>query len=297
MRSLFTLTCHLSLASCHLPSVASACPPCGPALGSGLLPFVFFRATFLCLLLPGFPFPAFLGELVAEGLELGVVGVFAFEVGGEVEVGEATVEGEGPAVADPGRLDLVVEEADMLVTAEGLDPGQPLVQAIDVPDALEARGAGVEAAIVRVLQRRTDAEVALAVVQAVALDVIDHHAIRGVQDLPVHKDRASARPPDGIPARRIARAAVQGAPLVLVQPIEVGGVDQGVLAMSQGDVLDAVVGRLRRRRPQGRLPPGAEVRAGAAAEDLPELARRLRMIDTDQVPAAAPGRRDRGGHA
>ena len=73
------ITCPLSLISRRLRRV----PPAAPAFAVALLPFAVFGSFSFSCFLPGFSFSPFLGELVAEGLEFGVVGVFALEVGGE----------------------------------------------------------------------------------------------------------------------------------------------------------------------------------------------------------------------
>lgn len=96
---------------------------------------------------------------------------------------------------------------------------------------------------------RADAQVAAAVVQAVAVDMIDEHSLRRFHDLAVHEYEAAAIDSFGV-MRPVVRRRLD-LPLVPAEPFVVLGVDDGVHATGQGDIADAVIGRLGRVGAEG----------------------------------------------
>ena len=207
-----------------------------------------------------------------------------WSVVGEIAVGEGAVVLDGGGVAGLGGLDLRVERAEIDAPAVVLDLGLPAVAAARDADVLGALAE--RAGVVAVVLRGADAQVVAAVVQAVAVDVIDDHAGRGLHNHAVHGDGAAVLAGGGVGPPACAR----GEPVVPVEPLVVGGVHHGELALGQRDVADAVVRGLGRRAPRRPALAQAEAAARAGRQDLAQLAGRVGVIDAEQQ--AGPARLD-----
>ncbi len=136
-----------------------------------------------------------------------------------------------------------------------------------------------------VLGAVAQAQVAPAVVQAVAVDVVHALTLGRVLDEPVHVDHAAADTSLGVGP---AVTGHQRAPFVVLEPLVVLGVHEGLAALGQGDVAEAAVRRVRRTFTDRRQPARAEVAADVVVEDLHQGARRPATVGTDQQ--ARPGR-------
>ena len=167
------------------------------------------------------------------------------------------MEFEGEAVAGFGGFDFVVERAAAIRLAFVHDGD--LIRVLSTrSDADESLlGTVLLAPVARVLPGRAETQIVAAVVQAVAVDVIDEHSLGGLHDFAVHEDEAAVLASLGVPRRVVGRGL--DLPLVLVEPLVLGGVDDGVQATGQGDIAERVVGRVRRLDAEG---PEPEVAAG-----------------------------------
>jgi hypothetical protein len=165
---------------------------------------------------------------------------------------------EGRPIVRLGRLDLVFEETQ--VDGPAAMNGRPPLAPAGVPrDPFETRGGAVAVSLVAcVLSPRAHPEIVTTVVMLVAVDVVHHHPGRRVHDEPVHEDIFS---PDH--AAGVTRAPAHGMPGVLVEPFEIGRIDDRRFAFAQIDVANALIRRDWRRLP---LPaePSAVRHLGAA---------------------------------
>ena len=193
-------------------------------------------------------------------------------------------------VAGEGGLDLVGEQADVdgaIVDAEVGDPSVRHTAAVDAPEARAAARGG--SAIAAVLGLGADAQVASAVVQAVAVDVVDDHPLRRVHDHAVHEDGPAADVASGVEGA----AAVRGRPRVAAEPLVVGRVHDRELVLRQRDVADVRVRRGRRPGAGGALRPAAEVAAHTAGRHADEPAVGVGAVRADEH--AGPARFTRAG--
>lgn len=143
----------------------------------------------------------------------------------------------GFSVADFGGFDLVVEEAEVILVAVVFDLGFEFVT--DAADAEVGGRLAAGSGVAAVLLGGAGAEVGAAVVESVAVDVVDDVAGgRGHEHL-VHGDGLAVDDGGGVEAA----AGLLGVPAELAEVVEVGGVDDGELALGQGDVADVVGGR------------------------------------------------------
>jgi len=124
----------------------------------------------------------------------------------------------GFLVAGLGGFGLVVERAEVMGLSFVLDRGVPFVA--PGVDAFEAGLAAARGLVVLVLAGRAVAQVAAAVVQAVAVDVVHDHPVGRLHDLAVHQDGAAGEGAAGVELA----AAVEGVPAVAVEPFVIGGV-------------------------------------------------------------------------
>jgi len=121
------------------------------------------------------------------------------------------VEGDGGVVPGLGGGAGGLEGADETLLAVVLDAGVVLVVALVVGDADVLAGAAFARALVAgVLRAGAEAEVALRVVPAAVVDVVDDETLRGLHDHAVHAELALAVGADGVERVGLLR----GAPLV-----------------------------------------------------------------------------------
>ena len=198
-------------------------------------------ATLTASVCPARPFPGGLGEI------------------GKVEAGVGTVKLDGFEVAGDGSLGFAIERAQAGPLVCTLDPGIPFALVPIHADEARGRSRLLSPAleVADILLHRADAEVAPAIVQAVAVDVVHHHPLGRSHDELMHADVPAAVRAIGIDLSTCRR----GMPSVLVEPFVVGGVDDGVLALSESDVTHIVAWGFGRLNAKRRLPSAVEVAA------------------------------------
>jgi hypothetical protein len=77
----------------------------------------------------------------------------------------------------------------------------------------------------------SEAQICLSIVEAVAIDMIDEHAFRGLKDSAVHRKVAFSNAIYSGPSSGVESPAVRiGVPLVFGEAIVIFGVDDGELA-------------------------------------------------------------------
>ena len=210
----------------------------------------------------------------------------------EVEPGVWAVVLSCGGVAGEGGLDLVGEQADVDGAIVDAEVGDPSVRRAAAVDASESRAAARgRPAVAVVLGPGADAQVAAAVVQAVAVDVVDDHPLRRPHDHAVHEDGPAA----GVACGVEGAAAVRRRPRVPAEPLVVGRVHDRELVLRQRDVADVRVRRGRRAGAGGALAPAAEIAAYAARRHAHELAVGVGVVHADEDAGAA--RFARGGPA
>jgi hypothetical protein len=141
-------------------------------------------------------------------------------------------------------VDFVAEAADNLLLVINGNHGSPSFLLFVVPDAPVFRG-GVDlgiAGVSGVVGGRGGAEVGLAIVPAVMVDVVGVEAVRHVDDLAVHRygqplfERRRPLAPDGV----VCAVAIADVPFVPAEAVVVFGVHDGVLALREGDPAECV---------------------------------------------------------
>jgi hypothetical protein len=190
---------------------------------------------------------------------------------GEVQVGKFAEVLNGGKVVGPRRLDFTFAKAEPDVFARDGDFRIPLLVSLSVPDAFVLRDGGdTFGTVPRVFIGSAGTQIDPAVVQFVAVHVVDHLAFRRAHDLAVHVDRPSLLPPAGVP--------VLQTPIVLAEPLVVGGVHVGVQAVAERDSFDVAFGR-------GGL--GAVVAAGLGEGDRLHQAGRVGVVGADRPAGKA----------
>lgn len=106
----------------------------------------------------------------------------------EVQPGVLAKELEGLAVVGPGRLDLDIEPAHVPVVALVADVHHPFLLVPVPAHALVPRASALGPAVPGILAHRADPQVAPAVVQPIAIDVVHDHPFRRVHEEPVQGD-------------------------------------------------------------------------------------------------------------
>ena len=205
---------------------------------------------------------------------------------GEVEVGVDAVEGPGGGVVGAGGVLLVVEQAEILRNAVFLDLTRPLIS-LSVPGDARVRRGGVRraAAVGVVLADGAVAQVGLAVVLAVVVDVVADQAVGRVHDLAVHVNPLGAAVDlDGAHGVDRVRADL-GAPAELRQPDVVLGIDLREPALAQRDA--AVIAELV--VVDGQVVPRPVVGGERAAVGAAELAADVRGVDAGPAGLAGGG--------
>ena len=167
-------------------------------------------------------------------------------------MGEGAVEGEGGLVSGAGGGAGGLEGADEALLAVVLDAGVIFVVALVVGDADVLAGAAFARSLVTgVLGSGAEAQVALRVVPAAVVDVIDDEVLRGVHDDAVHAELAPAVGADGVEGVRLPRGAPfvpdQGRVVLRVHPCE--------LALRQRDPAKGVAPEKPAREQQQRGEP------------------------------------------
>jgi hypothetical protein len=141
-------------------------------------------------------------------------------------------------------VDFVAEIADDLPRVIEADHGTPSFLLFVVPDAPVFRG-GVDlgiAGVSGVVGGSGGAEVGLAIVPAVMVDVVDVEAVRHVDDLAVHRygqplfELRRPLAPYGV----VGAVAIADVPFVLAEAVVVFGVHDGVFALREGDSAESV---------------------------------------------------------
>jgi hypothetical protein len=185
------------------------------------------------------------------------------------------------AVIRLGGFDLVCEQSQVDPPAVGMNAGHPFpVFRVPVDPFESRRCATVMSSIARVLGRRARAEVAAPIVPAIAVGVVDKESRGRVHDEPVHRDSPALD--DGAGVSRVGWSV----PFVLVQPLEIGRIDERRSAVTQADIAHAPVVRRRggrRQFPFSRKPPA--VRHLCSGRDLRQLAVMSREVGADQLAA------------
>jgi hypothetical protein len=111
----------------------------------------------------------------------------------------------------------------------------PLAGAFIEPDTFILRSAVVKApfAVPAVLHIGNNPQVYLAVVKAVAVNVVNDSALRGIHNPPVHKDISAAFGADCI--KVIFVLILEKIPFIFVQFFEILNIDNGVFALREPD--------------------------------------------------------------
>ena len=143
-----------------------------------------------------------------------------------------------------GGVDFIAEIADYLLFVVNADHGTPSFLLFVVPYAPVLRGGVVLwiAGVSGVVGGRGGAEVGLAIVPAVMVDVVHVEVVRHVDDLAVHRygqpfsELRRPLAPDGV----VGAVAGAGVPFVFADSLVVVGVDDGVFASGEGDSAENV---------------------------------------------------------
>jgi len=162
----------------------------------------------------------------------------------EVDDGEVAMIFLCGGVIRPCGGELVLERAQVDSFAIDADAGAPALHVVGPIDALEFRAGGRPefSSVPDVLRVRGGAQVGLAIVEAVMVDVVGEHAGRHVDDHVVHLEvfafffLAVGERMHGVPGVR----ALVGVPFDRSQPLVVLGIDDGELALRQRDSPEGV---------------------------------------------------------
>ena len=137
---------------------------------------------------------------------------------------------DGRLVISFGRLALVTEMAQEFSLAAAGDRCSPQPSVLIERDAFVA---GALLSVVSVLSGGGRAQVGLAVVKAVVVDVIDNHIIGDSEHFAVHGEPVPFALFENRANRIEGRAAFYGVPIALGEPEIIVRIDDGVLALGQ----------------------------------------------------------------
>ena len=133
-----------------------------------------------------------------------------------------------------GRLNLVAEIAQVFSLAAADDGRPPQPPFLVQPDAFAAVAAAGPACVPGVLSDGSRAQIGLAVVKAVAVNMIDKLIIGGSAYFAVHVEPVSFAPFSGRANRVEGRAAFGGEPFMSGEAKIIIRIDDGELALGQG---------------------------------------------------------------
>jgi hypothetical protein len=162
----------------------------------------------------------------------------------EVQGGKFAMVLQGGSVVGFGGVCFRAEGPEGVGLAVGADGGVPALRLALVRNAFVLRGTllvGVFESVTGVLGRRGRTQVGAAIVVAVVVDVIDDESRGHGQDVTMHGAVTGLAIRGADTAGGVeGSAAVPDVPFVLGETFMVGGIDDGVLALGQGDAAEGV---------------------------------------------------------